>query len=195
MRLLFRAHAAEGLPFILEILFLSLLCVVPHFLFLVPCRKRGSIQSIPFFYSAVPADTRLHSLDDGDKKKKKKKKAKRGLELPVFIFLPSLPLFLSLSLSLPLSSSCAHTSRNWRVRWEAGRGRQSGIDVCVFFFFLLRGSSPLLFSRFNPLRLSFSLPAYAARCSARRLLSRDGRERRRYACGDICECAYVGGLK
>lgn len=57
MRLLFPEHAAEGLPFILEILFSSLLCVVPHFLFLVRCQKRSTVQRIPFFYSAVPADT------------------------------------------------------------------------------------------------------------------------------------------
>lgn len=94
--LLFPVHAAEELPFILEILFLSLLCVVPPFFFLVPCRKRGSIQSILFFYSAMPADTRLHAVDDGDKQRWEFK-ARRGLRLPGLVFLLSFSPLLALT--------------------------------------------------------------------------------------------------
>lgn len=50
--------------------------------FALPCplseEKRHS-KSIPFLYSAVPAETRRHALDDGDRKKKKERKKKMGI--------------------------------------------------------------------------------------------------------------------
>ena len=77
VRLLFPAHAAEGLPFILEILFLSPPCVVPHFLFLVPCRKRGGFHSIPFLLFCRASWHPPSCLGLMEIKKKKKKKEKR----------------------------------------------------------------------------------------------------------------------
>lgn len=144
MRLLFPVHAAEGLPFILEILFLFLLCVSPPFLFLVPCRKRGSIQSIPFFYSAVPAESRLHALDDRDKKRRGYE-AKRGLNLPGFIFLPSLSPLLALS----------HTLEH---RWGTSEWQRCMFcSVALHLFFLLLSLPPFGITTSLRARLCFSL--------------------------------------
>lgn len=62
-----------GLPFIREIRFLSLACCASLVL-LVPFANRGSIQSIPLFYPAVAADTRIQDLDDEEKKRRKIRK-------------------------------------------------------------------------------------------------------------------------
>ena len=200
VRLLFPAHAAEGLPFILEILFLSPPCVVPHFLFLVPCRKRGGFHSIPFLLfcrASWHPPSCLHALDWWrlKKKKKKKKGKKRGGNRKQREDREDLPFL--------LSSACAHTSWNRRMK---GR-RQSGSDVCApHLFFLSLCLPPLLLSTSLfvcvslPLSLSLcllSLSAFLSVSAPRRFTQGQAalswRVRWLYACRDICECAYAGG--
>lgn len=181
VRLLFPAHAAEGLPFILEIPFLCLLCVVPpFFLFLIPCWNKGSIQSIPFSYSAVPADSRLHALGDGHKKdgNTKNKESKQAPR----IYSPP----------LPLSSSCAQTRRNRHMRRDVRVATMyvfCSVPLHLFFLWLCLPpfSSLPLFASLCP-----SLSLDAARWFTQKLSALSWQL---YACRDICECAYAGGLK
>lgn len=167
-RLLLPAHAAEGLPFILEILFLSLLCVVPYFLFLVPCRKRGSIQSIPFFYSAVPADTRLHALDWRRLREKKREKGvqskERRTQTPRIYFPP----FLSLLLLRSQQPKQAHEGR-----------RQSGSDARVLhlLFLALCLPPPLLSASLCVPLCTSLLGSVCLRLAAPRRAGRDGSTR------------------
>lgn len=100
---------------ILEIQFLPLLHAVftpSLFLFLAPCQKRGSVQSIPFFYSAVLVEAAfIHWMME--LKKGEKIEAKRWIKLRGFIFLPLFsPL---LALKHTRSGSWAETSE-WQ-RW------------------------------------------------------------------------------
>ncbi|CAB1412939.1 unnamed protein product [Pleuronectes platessa] len=145
VRLLFPVQSAEGLPFILEIQFVSLSCAaVPPFLLLVPCRKRGSVQNIPFFYSAVPVDTRLHAVDDGDKEGDRKQREDAS-SLDLFSSSPPSPLVLR-----------SHTLK------QAHEGRRQslpGSDVCVF-------APRLLTSSFPPC----SLPLFVSACCRPSLL-------------------------
>lgn len=122
--------------------------------FALPCplseEKRHS-KSIPFLYSAVPAETRRHALDDGDRKKKRKKgkkrweyKAKSRLKLPGFIFLPLSPLLLFL-----------HSHQNREHGGETSEWQRciSFCSVALHLFFLLLSLPP-----------SFSLPRFLSLC-------------------------------
>lgn len=184
MRLLFPAHAAEGLPFILEILFFCLLSAVPPFLFRVPCWNRGSIQASLSLILLCQLTPVFMPLDDGDKKRREYK-TKRGHKLTGFILLPCLSLLLVLT----------HAETG---AW----GETSEWQRCICFAPCLFTSSfscspslpsPLCLSL--SLSLCPSLPLSAACWFAQKLAALSWRVRLLYVCRDICECAYVGGLK
>lgn len=103
--------------------------------FALPCplseEKRHS-KSIPFLYSAVPAETRRHALDDGDRKKKRKKGKKDG-NIKQRVDSSSRDLFSSPF--PPFSSSCIHTKTG-----STGGRRQSDSDVFLFALWLFTSS-------------------------------------------------------
>lgn len=103
--------------------------------FALPCplseEKRHS-KSIPFLYSAVPAETRRHALDDGDRKKKERKEKKDG-NIKQRVDSSSRDLFSSPC--PPFSSSCIHTKTG-----STGGRRQSDSDVFLFALWLFTSS-------------------------------------------------------
>lgn len=144
VRLLFPAHAAEGLPFILEILFLSMLRVVPTFLFLSPLLKERQQSKHPFLLFCRASWHPPSCLGCWRWRKK---------TLPGFIFLSSLSF-----------SSCAQTSRNRRKRRDV-RVAAMFVFLHLFSIFLWLCLPP-----FTPPPLSVSAPLCFCLLSAARCL-------------------------
>lgn len=155
----------------------------PPFLFLVPCWNRGSIQaslSLILLCQLTPVFMPW-MMKINKKEERRKYKTKRGHKHTGFIFLPCLSLLLALS----------HTETG---AW----GETSEWQRCMCF-------APWLFtSSFSCSRFS-SLPLFVSLCPSlllsaacwftQKLAALSRRVRSLYACRDICECAYVGGLK
>lgn len=128
--------------------FFSLLCVVPPFLFLVPCWNRGSIQaSLSLILLCQLTPVFMPWMMEIKKKEIQNKERTHAHRIN---FPP-----------LPLSSSCAHTRWNRRMRGDVRvAAMYMFCSVALHLFFLLLSLPPFLLlstSLCLSLSLSFSV--------------------------------------